>query len=116
MSLPNIVLAGITNRAVDPSLQSISGTQALSTFISLGISLIVIFGGLFFFFMLVLGGFKWITSGGDKGQVQSARDQVTHALIGLIVMFSAWAIARLIESIFGINIINIDLGPVLLRG
>ncbi len=69
-----------------------------------GISLVLIFAALLFFFMLVIGGIKWILSGGDKGQTEGARNQITAALVGLVIVFAAWAIAQLIGGLFGIQI------------
>ena len=54
--------------------------------------------------MLVIGGVRWITSGGDKAQTESARNQITAAIIGLIVVFAAWAVANLIELFFGVDL------------
>lgn len=70
------------------------------------ISLVVIVAGLIFFFILVFGGIRWITSQGDEAKVKEARDQVTNALIGLVVVFAAWAILKLVETLFGINLTN----------
>ena len=67
---------------------------------------VLIIAGLLFFFMLVLGGIKWIMSGGDKGKTEEARNQITAALIGLIIVFAAWAIIILIQQIFGVNLLN----------
>jgi len=62
-----------------------------------------------FFFMLVIGGIKWIASGGDKGQTEGARNQITAALVGLVIVFAAWAIVQLIQTFFGINIFNLTI-------
>ena len=59
---------------------------------------------LVFFFMLVLGGLKWVMSGGDQKAVEAARSQITNALIGLAIVFAAWAIMQLINIVFGVNI------------
>ena len=64
------------------------------------ITLSLIVASVVFFFMLVLGGVRWITSGGDEGKVKEARGQVTQALVGLAVVFSAWAILRLVQTLF----------------
>lgn len=74
--------------------------------INWAVSIILIVAGLVFFFMLIIGGIRWILSGGDKAGTESARSQVTSALIGLVVVFSAWALAQLISALFGINIIG----------
>ena len=68
------------------------------------INVFLIGAALIFFFMLVLGGIKWIMSEGDEGKVKSARDQVQNALVGLVIVFAAWAILRLIGSLFGIDL------------
>ncbi len=77
-----------------------------SGMISGSISLIFIVVSIIFFFILVFGGLKWITSGGDEKKVASARSGITNALIGLVVVFSAWAIIRVISSLFGITILG----------
>lgn len=59
-----------------------------------------------FFFMLVWGGIEWITSGGDKAGNENARKRITNALIGLAIVFSAWAIVTLIKVIFGIDLLG----------
>lgn len=73
------------------------------------LNLILIVAGLAFFFILVVGGVKWILSGGDKAHTEGARNQITAALVGLVIVFSAWAIAKLIDSFFGINILNLQI-------
>lgn len=71
--------------------------------------LALIIAALIFFFILVIGGIKWILSGGDKAQTETARAQITSALIGLVIVFAAWAIIQLIEVFFGINLLQFDL-------
>ena len=74
--------------------------------VSGAISLVLILVSLIFFFILVIGGLKWITSGGDEKKVAAARAQITNALIGLVIVFAAWAIMKLIGSVFGIDILG----------
>jgi hypothetical protein len=74
------------------------------------VSFALIVAALAFFFMLVIGGIKWITSGGDKGKVEGARSQITAALIGLVIVFAAWAILRTVENFFHVNLRSFDLG------
>lgn len=107
------VFAQVYNPFFSRNPRGQSGSEFFSNILSLAITAIIIIGGLYFFFMLTLGAIKWLSSGGDKGQVQSARDQITHALVGLVILFSAWAIAGLVETIFGINLIQIDLSSVI---
>jgi len=77
------------------------------------ISLVLIIAAIVFFFILVIGGIRWITSGGDKANTESARNQITAALVGLVIVFAAWAIIQLIQVFFGINILGgLTLSPI----
>ena len=74
--------------------------------VSGAVSLVLIVVALVFFFILVWGGLKWVTSGGDEKKVGEARAQITNALIGLAIVFAAWAIMKLIGTIFGVDILK----------
>ncbi len=74
--------------------------------ISGAVSLVLIVVAVVFFFILVFGGLKWVTSGGDEKKVAAARSQITNALIGLAIVFSAWAIMNLLGNIFGFSFTN----------
>lgn len=58
------------------------------------------------FIFLLIGGIKWITSGGDEKGVASARNTITAALIGLVVVLMAFALIKLVETFFGVTIIS----------
>ena len=83
-------------RNVEPT----SIVEALVTFV-------LIIAALAFFFWLVLGGIKWITSGGDKAQTEAARNQITAALIGLVIVFSSWALIQILGTFFGVDLLNV---------
>jgi hypothetical protein len=81
--------------------------------IAAAITLILIVAAIVFFFMLIIGGVRWISSGGDKGQTEAARNQITAALIGLVIIFAAWAIVQLLQALFGVDILgNLSFGNV----
>jgi len=61
---------------------------------------------LIFFFILIAGGLRWVMSEGDQKAVEAARGQITNALIGLAIVFAAFAIMKLIEIVFGISLLN----------
>lgn len=85
-------------------------TLNLPNIISAFIKLSMVVAALIFFFMLIIGGIRWIASGGDKGQTEAARNQITAALVGLVIVFAAWAIVNLISVFFpGINIFTLSI-------
>ena len=85
-----------------------SNLQAISFqgVVQWAIAVVLVLAAVIFFFMLVIGGVKWITSGGDKGKTEAARNQITAALVGLIIVFASWAIMQLVNLIFGVDIIS----------
>ncbi len=99
------LLADTINLAPQGDFKSLQ-TVTVPAIIQSGITLILIVAAIAFFVMLVLGGVRWILSGGDKGQTEAARNQITAALVGLVIVFAAWAIIQLVGSLFGINIFN----------
>ncbi|MDP3758412.1 MAG: hypothetical protein Q8Q86_01725, partial [Candidatus Daviesbacteria bacterium] len=64
-------------------------------------------------FMLIIGAFQWITSGGDKEGVESARKRITHALIGFAILALAFLIVQVVGQVVNINILDIQSLPVL---
>jgi len=58
---------------------------------------------------LLYGGVKWIISRGDKTEVEAARNHITAAVVGLIVVFLAIFIVMIILALFGISLDNLSL-------
>ena len=95
--------------SLQPGFWTSIETLTIPTLISAVIGLILIIAALVFFFLLIIGGIQWMTSGGDKAATESARGRITAALIGLVIVFSAWAIAALIGHFFNIAIFNLTI-------
>ncbi len=50
--------------------------------------------------IILLGGFKWMTAGGNDDKVKSAKKLIFSGIIGLVIIISAYAIAAfVIDSI-----------------
>jgi len=81
-------------------------TKLLSTFVTAAL----IIGGVYFFFTLVLGAISWMSAGGDKTKVEEAQSKIRNALIGVFILFAVFAIVKFVESVFGIQILNINVG------
>lgn len=74
--------------------------------ISAVVGLLLIVAALLAFLYLILGGIKWITAGGDKAGMEEARNKITHAIVGLIIVGAAWAIMILVQNFLGVTIIG----------
>ncbi|MDO8551440.1 MAG: hypothetical protein Q7S03_02060 [bacterium] len=98
----------ITNPALSDQLNNLSGSQFLSNLIGVMLESILIIGSILTIALLLWGGIQWILSGGDKAGLESARGKIVNALVGILILFSAFAIIKLIEVVFGITL----LGPI----
>lgn len=83
------------------------GALTIPNMISGAISLLMLVVALVFFFTLIIGGLKWVMSDGDQKAVEGARSQITNALIGLAIVFAAFAIMTLIGKLFAVDFLNI---------
>jgi hypothetical protein len=106
--------SGITNPVLG-KLGDLSGQEFFQKLIPALITLALVVGAIVFFFILITGAIQWISSGGDKQKLESARGKITSALIGLIILFAVFAIVKLIEGFFGISILTLDIGKLVIR-
>lgn len=67
------------------------------------INLILVAAVVVFVFLILIAGVQWITAGGDKEALSSAQKRLTAALIGITIVFSAWAIINLTKGFFGLE-------------
>ena len=57
--------------------------------------------GIFFFFILLSGAIGWISSGGDRQKIESARQRVFNGVIGIVVVVAAIFIVQFAGGIIG---------------
>ena len=79
-----------------PDIELATDPAALTTNI---VTLVfVVIAGLAFAF-LIMGAIAFITSGGDKGKVEDARNKILYTIIGLLILAATWAIFVLVTDI-----------------
>lgn len=54
--------------------------------------------GMIFLVMMLYAGYNWMTARGDEEKVTKAKDTLTRAIIGIIIVVGAYAIWALIFS------------------
>ena len=52
--------------------------------------------GAIFLILIIYGGFKWMTAGGDPGKVEKAMDIIKNSLIGLVIVMAAYIITTFV--------------------
>lgn len=60
------------------------------------ISILLGFLGIVAVVLILLAGFKWMTAGGEKGNIEEAKSLMTNAVIGLVIILSAWALSNFV--------------------
>lgn len=116
--VPPAPAEGTVINPIAPNVSPSSGDAAIGLFSKLIQSLVstlIIVAAVVFFFMFLIGAIKWITSSGDKAQIESARGTILNALVGLVIVFSVFALLTLLEKLFKINILQIDAGALRIK-
>jgi len=97
------VFAQITNPVMDSSTGVQDPVGFFNKFIQGLFSMFMLVGFLYFSWYFVLGAYHLISTEGDKNKFQTAKDQFVHAFMGLIILFSVFAVLKVIGIIFGID-------------
>lgn len=101
----------ITNPVLGPQIQGKSGLAFFQGLIPSLIGIMFVVTILIFVYEVITGAINLINSGGDKASLETARNKIMHAIVGLVVLLSLLAIIKVVEFFFGINILQINLGP-----
>lgn len=78
--------------------------RQLETLFSRVVSAAVSLSVIALFVMLLIGGFKFLTSGGDPKALEGAKKTLTYAIGGLVLITLSYLIMRLIQEVTGANI------------
>ncbi len=81
--------------AVDNTSSPLTGKNSLLYKI---IQLVVYFTGAASVIMITVGGFRYITSGGDSNSTKGAKDTILYAVIGLVITLFAQTIITFVLS------------------
>lgn len=63
-----------------------AGTDRINKIVTQVVNIFSIVVGIVAVIMIIVGGFKYITSGGDSNSITSAKNTIIYALIGLVIV------------------------------
>ena len=89
----NTATGGTTDSCTDAPDE---GTGSLQGIIKTIINIFSLVVGFVSVIMIILGGFKYITSGGESSNVSGAKNTIMYAIIGLIIVALAQVIVRFV--------------------
>jgi len=98
-------LAGEIMAAI-PINQDVAQLQELETVFGNIVQALLALAGIVLFIMLLTGGFKYLTAGGDPKQVEAAQKTLTYAIAGLVLIALAYLILKLINVFTGVDVLN----------
>lgn len=86
------------NVLLPPEVQEASGLQAQDVRVTIARIINVFMGllGIIAVVIVLIGGFMWMTSGGDEDKTKKARGLIFAGVVGLAIILSAFAIARFV--------------------
>jgi hypothetical protein len=73
-----------------------TSTTSLDNTIKAALNILSAVAGVAAVIMVIIAGFKYITSGGDSGKVSSAKNTMVYAIIGIIVVAMSQFIAQFV--------------------
>jgi len=83
-------------------------SKGIADLVSVILSNILVIAGIVLVFFFIFGGISIIAGSGQDNPEKTAKGKqtVTAALIGFIIIFAAYWIIQIIESLTGLNILN----------
>ncbi len=88
--------ANLDVTATNCNTQTAGSTNSLQEVLTKGVNIFSIIVGIIAVIMIIVGGLKYITSGGDSGNVSSAKNTIIYAIVGLIIVALAQFIVRFV--------------------
>lgn len=76
----------------------LNGNTTLQGIIKTIVNVLIFLGAAVAVIMIVIGGMRYVSSGGDQNSVKTAKNTILYAIIGLIVMILAYAAVDFVLS------------------
>lgn len=86
---------------VNPSACAFTGSKPetkLNQMVATIVNLFSVVVGVVAVIMIIVGGFRYITSGGDSGNVSTAKNTILYAIVGLVIVALSQFIVKFVLS------------------
>lgn len=70
------------------------------------LGVLTVLASLFFVIYFVVGAFEWVSSGGDKGKLEHARNRMTSGILGMVIIVASYSLLGLLSGLIGIDFLN----------
>lgn len=100
----SVIVAPIAYAVELPGLETTAGTAGIknngfsdpTSGVGTILDFVLSFIGVLFLILMIYGGFMWMTSAGNEERIKTATRVVVSAVIGLVIVLSAYAITRFV--------------------
>ena len=92
----NLTASGIEDPAANCPTDTGESGQKVDEIIELVINIFSLIVGVVSVIMIIIGGLKYITSGGDSGNITGAKNTILYAIIGLVVVALAQVVVKFV--------------------
>lgn len=82
------------------------GAEIIAELIGKILNLLFMVGGLVLLVMIIISGIQWMLAGGNKESLARAQGRLTSAIVGFIILASAFAIISLIANILNVEFLK----------
>jgi type IV secretion system pilin len=86
-----------------PNVNNPVGGSNLGQILADVIDALLLFAGAVAVLFLIIGGFRYVVSTGNAEQVDAARKTILYAVLGLIIIFVAFVLTRLVQQYLGVE-------------
>jgi uncharacterized membrane protein len=62
-------------------------------------NILAVIGGIIAVIFIIIGGFAYVTSGGDAQKVTAAKSRVLSGIVGLLIIAFAWVLVGLVTKV-----------------
>ena len=95
---------------INKGANATAGLTGVASVVSGIIGIMTVAAGIWFIFQFLTGALGWLSSGGDKTKLEAARQRITNAFIGLVIVVAGWSILAIAGQFFGFDILLQDPG------
>jgi hypothetical protein len=92
LTLPDAGGTGLSN--------CFGGACTISQLILTVINIILALAGLIAVLVLIIGGFRYVTSFGNEEAVGQAKKMIINAILGIIIIILAFVVVRVVQNVF----------------
>ncbi|MBU1088421.1 hypothetical protein KKA02_00885 [Patescibacteria group bacterium] len=98
------VSAQITNPLLPNANADIANPQAfMSRFLQTVTNIFMIVGVVYFLWHISMASYHFMATEGDKSKWENAKNEITHGAVGIAILFSVFALLKVIGIVFGIQ-------------